>query len=321
MTVLVTGASGFIGRAFLHEAARRGLSSRAAVRRPPAAPLGADTHVIGEISGETDWSAALDGCDAVLHLAGRAHEARNARDAAAHGRVTREGTRALAAQAAAAGVARFVFISSIKVNGDGRATPYTEADPPSPEGAYARARWDAEQELATVAATHGMAVCVLRIPLVYGPGVRANFLSLLRAVDRGLPLPLAWAGNRRSLLYVRNLADLVMLCFTRREAVTGLHLVADAQPVSTAALVRAMADALGRPARLFPVPAAALTLAAMALGRGGDARRLLGSLTVDTAKIERELGWHPPHDLADGLAATAAWYRGNRADPTAPGAP
>lgn len=270
---------------------------------------------VGSIGPDTDWGAALSGVDTVVHLAARVHvtDETAADPMAAFRQVNVLGTERLARSAAAAGVRRLVFLSSVKVNGEGtRGRAYTEGDAPAPEDGYARSKWEAERGLARIADETGLEVVVLRPPLVYGPGVKANFLALMRAIDRGLPLPLGAIDNRRSLLFVGNLADAVVRCIGHPGAAGKTFLLRDGEDVSTPELIRRLARALERPARLFPFPPALLKLAAGLAGRREAADRLLGSLTVDDSRIRRELGWAPPHGLDQGLRITAAWYRSRR---------
>jgi UDP-glucose 4-epimerase len=219
---------------------------------------------------------------------------------AAFDRTNHRATARLAAQAAEAGVRRFLFLSSVKVHGDRSDRPLSAADVPAPTDAYGRSKLAAEQALARHSGR--MATVALRPPLVYGPGAKGNFLSLLRAVDRGLPLPLAAIDNRRSLIHVENLADAILAAL---DAPSGIYLPSDRDDVSTAMLVRRIAAALGRPARLFPVPPAILRGLAAAAGKSAAIERLAGTLTVDGALP----GWHPPCSMSEGLAATASWYR------------
>lgn len=318
MTVVVTGATGFIGRG-LREQAQHGPPLRLAVRAPISLP-GEDVRVVGPLealaAGESRaaWAAALRGADAVIHVAGRAHAfGADARDAAAFRRVNVDATVALAREAARAGVGRFVFLSTVKVNGE-RTTdaPYTERDAPHPEGLYAESKLEAERRLWAVAEEEGIACTVVRTPLVYGPGVRANFLSLLRAVDRGVPLPLGSIRNARSLVYVRNLAHALLHVATHPSAAGETFLVKDGPDLSTPELVRKLAAALGRSPRLVPVPPALLQTLAGAVGRADAARRLLGSLAVSDAHLRHRTAWAPPATADDGIAATAHWYRSER---------
>jgi nucleoside-diphosphate-sugar epimerase len=311
MRVLVTGADGFVGQTLLPALARAGHAVRAAVRAPRVGRLFPGIAV-GDIGPATDWSAALEDIEGVIHLAGRAHVMREATadPLAPYRRVNVEGTRRLAMAAAAAGVRRFVFVSSIKVNGERTGDrPFTAADRPCPEDAYGLSKWEAEQVLGESAVAGGMETVVLRPPLVYGPGVKGNFLSLLRLCDRGWPLPLGAVRNARSLVYVGNLADALVGTLGHPAASGRTFLVKDGEDVSVPELVRRIAAALGRPARLLPVPPAILRAGAAMAGRSGAAARLLGSLTVDDRPIREILAWQPPFSMLEGLRETAAWFR------------
>jgi nucleoside-diphosphate-sugar epimerase len=224
-----------------------------------------------------------------------------------------DGTRRLAEAAAAHGVRRFLFLSSVKVNGEATGeAPFTEADPPRPEDPYGITKWEGEQALWEVAARSRMEAVVLRAPLVYGAGVKGNFLRLMNVVARGVPLPLASVRNRRSLVYLGNLIDAIAICLAAPRAAGRTYLVSDGEDVSTPALVRALGGALGTPARLVPCPVALLRLAAVLVHRA-DIARLTGSLQVDTSRIRNELGWRAPCSLLAGLQETARWYLGRAA--------
>jgi nucleoside-diphosphate-sugar epimerase len=312
--VLVTGATGFVGRAACARLLREGCEVRAAVRGEAAGlPAGVQAVRVGDIDRDTAWAAALAGVDHVLHLAARVHQLRDdAADPLAEYRATTvEGTRRLAGEAARAGVQRLVFASSVKVNGE--ATPPGECfrgeDVPQPEDPYGLTKWEAEQALHDVAAGGDLQIAVVRPPLVYGPGVRANFLALVRAVDRRLPLPLAGIRNARSLIYVENLVDALLTCLRHPRAAGRTYLVSDGDPVATPVLLREVGTALARPARLFPVPGPVLRVAGALTGRSSAVSRLTDSLVVDDAPIRRELDWSPPFTLAQGLTATTDWYR------------
>jgi UDP-glucose 4-epimerase len=309
MKVLVTGATGFVGRALCGHLATHGHVVVPAVRS--AAGLAGEA-VVGEIDGATGWAVALSGCDAVVHLAARVHVMDDtAQNPLALYRATnRDGTLNLARQAVQAGVRRLVFVSSIKVNGEGRDTPYRETDPPAPGDAYAVSKWEAEQGLHAIARETGLEVVILRPPLVYGPGVGANFLRLMQTVERGWPLPLGAVRNRRSLLYLGNFVDAIRLCIEHPNAAGQTFLLDDGEPVSTPELIRRIAHALHRPARLLPVTVGVLELAGALLGRRAAVARLAGSLFVDGSAIRSRLGWVPPHTMQQGLAATVAdWWR------------
>lgn len=320
MKVLVTGASGFVGRAVcstLLHAEPAAYSIVPAVRVPRGLP---GECVVGEIDGKTDWQnwrEALQGVHGVVHLAARVHvmNDRAVDPLTAFCSINTEGTLNLARQCAAAGVRRFVFISSIKVNGEERAAAYTEADAPAPEDAYAISKWKAEQGLWQIAAQTGLEVVILRPPLVYGPGVGANFLALMRAVSRGMPLPLGAIDNRRSLIFAGNLADAIRCCLEHPAAAGKTFLVSDGETVSTPELVRRMAAALGRSARLLAVPVPVLRFMAALAGKSALVTRLAGSLAIDSSAIRRELGWTPCFTLDEGLRETAAWYANQKASP------
>jgi nucleoside-diphosphate-sugar epimerase len=271
---------------------------------------------VGSIDGFTDWTPALKGVDAIIHLAARVHVMRDtALDPLTEFlKANLHGTINLAIQAANAGIKRFVYVSSIKVNGEqtSEVRGFTEADPVDPQDPYAISKWQAEIALREIAAERGLEVVIVRTPLVYGPGVKGNFIRLLKAADKGIPLPLANAHNLRSLLYVGNMVDALLLCATQPAAAGQTYLLGDDEDVSTSALLRSLGEAMGRPARLFRFHPVLLKLAGRMAGKAGQVERLLGSLRVDSGKIRRELNWKPPYTLQQGLQATAAWYRNAR---------
>lgn len=314
MNILITGANGFVGRTLCADLVRRGYSVRGALRRAEGRSAlvdGVDPAVVGTINALTDWRAALEECMAVVHLAARVHVMRDdKRDPQADYRdVNTEGTLNLAHQAAQAGAKRFVFVSTIKVNGEGRDAAYRETEAPAPEDAYAISKWEAEQGLLRIAQETGLEVVILRPPLVYGPGVKANFRRLLDTVARGWPLPLGAIENQRSLLYLGNFVDAIRLCVEHPAAAGQTFLIDDGQPVSTPELVRAVARAMGRPARLLAVPTGALAFAGALLGKRAAVARLTGSLWVDSSLIRSRLGWTPPYSMAAGLAETVGAWR------------
>lgn len=314
MKILVTGANGLVGHALMSESLRRGMDARGTVRRLHAPLHGCEYRMVGDIDCRTDWEDALTGTSVVVHLAARAHLAKDpANDSLqAFRAVNTEGTLNLAGQAAAAGIRRFVFLSSVKVIGQGRDTPYTENDPPEPRDVYAVSKWEAEQGLRDIAADSGMELVVLRSPLIYGPAVVDNFLRLLRVVDRGWPLPLGCVRNRRSLIYVGNLVDAIVACLGHPAAANKTFLVSDRERISTPDLIRRLAVLLGRPARLLPVPTGLLRMAGLSLGKRRAVARFLGSLTVDAGRIQRELNWLPPFPMDIGLIDTVNWYLSTR---------
>ena len=303
MKALITGAAGFVGRALCDWLAASGDVVVPAVRSKSGLP---NEIVVGNLDASTDWGLALAGCAAVIHLAARVHVMRDtAADPLALCRATNtEATLNLARQAAQAGVKRFVFISTIKVNGEGRDAPYRETDAAAPEDAYAISKWEAEQGLWQIARETGLEVVVLRPPLVYGPGVKANFQRLLDTVARGWPLPLGAVRNRRSLLYLGNFVDAIRVCVEHPAAAGQTFLLDDGEPVSTPALIGAVARAMGRPARLLPVPVGMLEFSGALLGKRAAVQRLTGSLWLDSSLIRSRLGWTPPYSTATGLAAT-----------------
>lgn len=305
MKILVTGANGFVGRALCSHLHTFGHSVVPAVRRASGI---AGEVIVGDVEGASDWVPALSGCDAVVHLAARVHVMNDtARNPLGLYRTTNtEATLELARQAAQSGVKRFVFISTIKVNGEARNRPYLETDAPAPEDAYAISKWEAEQGLRQIGRETGLQVVILRPPLVYGPGVKANFLRLVQIIQRGWPLPLGAIHNRRSLLYLGNFVDAIQVCIEHPDAAGQTFLLDDGEPVSTPELIRALARAMGRPARLLAVPVGVLELAGALLGKRAAVARLTGSLYVDSSLIRSRLGWTPPFTMAAGLAATVA---------------
>lgn len=311
MSILITGASGFIGSALCAELQARQLAYFALYRKPcgklpKPAP---SARYIAELTPQADCRAQLQGVRTVVHLAARVHVMHDtASDPLAAFRVAnRDTTLHLARQAAEAGVSRFVFLSSIKVNGEATMAgkPYRFDAVPQPQDAYGISKWEAEQSLLEIAAQTGMEVVIIRPPLVYGPGVKANFLQLLRWVEKGIPLPLAGIDNARSMVYVGNLVDLIIRCCQHSAAAGQTFLVSDGEDVSSAQLVRAMALALNKSPRLFACPLAVLRVVAALAGRSAALERLSSSLQVDMQATCRQLQWQPPFSLAQGLAATA----------------
>lgn len=304
--ILVTGATGFVGQGLLARLSAEGRAFRSAVRR---AGIEGDSTVVGEIGPDTDWTAAVDGVDTVVHLAGRAHIFGADTDPLAQfRRVNAAGTARLASQAEQAGVRRFVLVSSVKAAADvGGWTPLTERDPPQPTTPYGVSKLEGERAL--LAAAGKMEAVILRPPLVYGPGVRANFYALLRLVDRGMPLPLASVRNLRSLIARENLADAIVTSLDAPGAAGGTFYVADGEAVSTPDLIRDLAIALGTRPRLVPFPSSLLRLGASVLGRAESADSLLGSLVVDDTAFRTATGWRPPVTAAEAFAGVAAWYK------------
>jgi nucleoside-diphosphate-sugar epimerase len=308
---LLTGTTGFIGRHIAQELMAHGarivMAVRAAPKNSGSAPPGLCWHQVGDINSKTDWQPALQGLQSVVHCAARAHVMReHAADAlAAYREVNLAGTLRLAQQAAASGVRRFVFLSSIGVNGNKSTEPFTEASDPHPHDAYALSKFEAEQALLYLAAKTGMEVVIIRPPLVYGPGATGNFGNLVRVVQRGWPLPLGAVHNQRSFVALENLVSLVLLCADRERsplAANRVFVVADGEDVSTSTLLRKVARAAGRPSRLLPVPASWLRAGASLFGKRAVADRLLGNLQVDATKARTLLGWRPVVTMDEQLA-------------------
>jgi UDP-glucose 4-epimerase len=312
MKALVTGANGFVGHAVWQRLnAMSGVQAVGSVRRAAAfTDTGASVVAVGDLSAQTDWSEALAGVEAVVHAAARVHVMADTavNPLTEFRRVNVQGTLNLARQAAAVGVRRFVFVSSIKVNGEATqlGSPFTADDEPAPLDPYGVSKMEAEQGLRQIAVETGMEVVIIRPPLVYGPGVKANFAALMRAVQRGWPLPLGAVHNQRSLVALDNLVDFIVTCITHPQAANQTFLVSDGQDLSTTELVRGMAQAAGVPARLLPVPVWALQAGASLLGKGDAVQRLCANLQVDISKARSLLGWVPPVSVEEGLRRAMA---------------
>ena len=303
MRLLITGASGFVGTALLDRLSDDARwDVRPCTRRPVDSRVGTIEWVTSpELADGADWRSVLSGVDAVVHLAARVHVMSRSDGPSDEEfrRVNVKGTLDLAEQAAGAGVRRFVFLSSVKVHGDAGALDAESVSAPS--DAYGRSKWAAELALGKLAHATGLEVVTIRPPLVYGSGVKANFLILATAVRRGIPLPLGGIRNRRSLVGVRNLVDLTITCMEHPAAASQSFLVSDGEDLSTPELVRRIAKAMGRPARLLNVPEAWLQVAGSLTGRRAAVERLVGSLHVDISKAQRLLGWQPPFTVDDEL--------------------
>lgn len=293
--ILVTGAAGFIGRALCRTLAARGHQVVAAVRNGASPVENTELHVLGEFAPDTDWAPALSGVEIVVHLAQHAHRKSGGFE---HEPAT---AAALAWAAAAAGARRIVYLSSIKAMGDatGPGHPFRAEEEPRPQDPYGRGKLATERALAAVP---GIELAVIRPPLVYGPGVGANFRALMRLVASGTPLPFAAIDNRRSLVFIDNLTDLIALAAFHPDAPGRALLARDGADVSTPALIRMLAAALGVSARLFPLP-----------GIGRVVPALAQSAQIDDAATRARLGWSPPVTTEEGLAATAASFRAARA--------
>lgn len=306
MMILLTGASGFVGKGVLKTAQQRSLKIRPVFRSIDLAKGHHEAVLVSGLDGSADWSIALKGIDVVIHAAARAHIMRKeALDPLAeYRRVNVEGTLNLAYQAAAAGVRRFIFISSIKVNGEASAQgrPFTPDDAPAPEDAYGLSKAEAEEELKQVAQVTGMAVTIIRPPLIYGPGVKGNLATLISWVLRGIPLPLGGVThNRRSLVGLDNLVDLILVCADHPKAANQTFLISDGEDMSTFELLRKISKALGRPARLIWVPAGLISFMAGLVGKQLISQRLLGTLQLDINKTCELLNWKPSVSVDEGL--------------------
>ncbi len=313
--ILITGADGFIGQALARRLADDNRRLVQVVRKldNPACP--GIFSPSGTIDAHTDWGDLLAGVKVVVHLAARTHALAEKKpdDLEAFREVNVAGTLNLARQAVKAGVKRFIYLSSIKVNGEQTGTrPFRAADPPAPVNAYGRSKFEAEQGLDDIARQKDLEVVIIRPPLVYGPGVKANFLRLLNLVRQNPPLPLGLVKNQRSMVYLENLVDLIAYCLSHPAAPGEIFLVSDGRDLSTPQLFEQLAVNLNQKARLLPVPVTLLRLAAKLLGRASDFDRLCGSLQVDISRTQRLLDWQPPFTPEEGLWQTARWLQGKK---------
>jgi nucleoside-diphosphate-sugar epimerase len=316
-SILLTGATGFVGGAILKRLLNEKTHSVSAVVRQESQLNVQDvpTLRIGSFDGDTAWTGDLTKFDVIIHSAARVHVMNDVESdpLAAFRKVNVAGTLNLARQAAAAGVRRFIFISSIKVNGEGTKPGafYTGDDAPAPADPYGISKMEAEQGLRQLSTETGIEVVIVRPVLVYGPGVKANFLSMMRWLDKGIPLPFGAIHNSRSLVALDNLVDLVVTCIDHPAAANQTFLVSDGEDLSTTQLLARMAKALHKPARLIPVPSWMLEGGAAMLGKRALSQRLCGSLQVDITKTRNLLGWRPPVSVDEALAATALNFRDN----------
>jgi nucleoside-diphosphate-sugar epimerase len=310
--VLVTGATGFVGSVLCDELAKSGHNVRAALRRARELPRSiSEAAIVGRIDGATEWDEALRDVDCVIHAAARAHILHDSpANASLYEETNAHGTRRLAEVAARSGVRRMILVSSIKVNGEDTGHGmFRASDVPAPRDAYGKSKWLAEQFLLEAALAGRFEVAIVRPPLVYGPGVRANFLRLLQWVDRGLPLPVGSVRNRRSIVSVWNLCSLLKEMVSNPAAAGRVWLVSDCEDLSTPALIRRIGSAMDRRPLLLPIPTGLLRFVGTLAGKRGEVDRLCGSLSLDVTPTRIDLNWSPPLSLDTGLARTVEWYK------------
>ncbi|MBF0557319.1 MAG: NAD-dependent epimerase/dehydratase family protein [Nitrospirae bacterium] len=313
MRVLVTGANGFVGRALCDALLKNGHYVRGAVRSKEKVfhAGGIDFCSVGDIGPDTEWRGAMEGIDIVVHLAGRAHITNKAEidgDKLLQ-EIDSIGAERLGHAAAKAGISRIVYLSTVKVCGDRTEDrPFTEIDLPRPADTYGFFKMKAEEALRHIGGKEGTEIVIVRPPLVYGPGVKANFLRLLDIISHGFPLPFALVDNSRSFIYLGNLVDAIVICVEHPSAAGNIFLVSDGRDVSTPQLIRMIAAAMGKRARLVPVPAALLSILGRLTGKRAEVERLTGSLRIDSSKIRKTLNWGPPFTMEEGVHETVKWY-------------
>lgn len=311
--VLVTGANGFIGRALCKRLVEDRWSVTAAIRQPETTEIDHRIRLVKVrgIDERTNWGRILEGIDIIVHLAARVHIlSEHAIDPLdAFRRVNVKGTVKLAQKASGAGVRRFIYLSSVKVNGEGNKKAYNEENAPQPEDPYGISKMEGEIEVEAACNASDMEWVAIRPPLVYGAGVKANFRALMNLVHKRIPLPLATVRNRRSFIYLGNLVDSIITCMTHHAAAGRTYLVSDDRDVSTPELIRLIAASLNTPSYLFPFPPSVLWFVGKLLGKADTMKRLIGSLSVDISKIKNELSWQPPFSMESGLMNTAKWYK------------
>ncbi len=311
--VLVTGANGFIGTVLCDQLVAEGFLIRGAYRSAKAgdcSPNNIEKVIVGEINANTDWQEALKGVNIVVHLAARVHvmHETDSDPLAAFEAVNTAGTLNLAEQAASSGVKRLIFLSTIKVNGEQTQQAYSASDQANPSDPYALSKWHAEQALRTIRDKSDMEIVVIRPPLVYGPQVKGNFLRLITLINKGWPIPLASVNNKRSMVSVDNLCDLVKTCLSHSKADDELFLVSDGQDLSTPELIRLISDSMKKSPKLLPFPVTWLDFFAGLIHKRQEVERLCGSLQVDIQKNREILGWQPPFSVAEGVRKTVVEF-------------
>ncbi len=313
--VLITGANGFVGQTVCQYLMDSEIPIRKALRQKPDHQESQDCHVIGDINAHTNWSQALNNIDSIVHLAARAHIMKDTSSdpLSTFRRVNVEGTVNLARQAARANVRRFIFTSSIKVNGEKtEGTGFTETDESAPEDPYGISKYEAEQELRQVAKETGLDVVILRPPLIYGPLVKANFYQLMNIIYNGWPLPLGKVNNQRSLLYVGAFASAIKTCLMHPNASGKTFLVSDEKSLSTSELIIKLGEFLNRPPRLLNIPLSWMKLGGKFLRKAAAIDKLTSSLVIDNTKIQQELNWASPYSIDSGMQKTAEWFLANK---------
>ncbi|MBU3588111.1 SDR family oxidoreductase [Polynucleobacter sp. 31A-FELB] len=311
-SLLITGANGFVGRALVEQSAAMGYQVTACTRKPAVFAESVHNFVVSDFSHQANVCDALKGVDVVIHLAARVHVMKDATEnpLVQYQAMNVDATLALAKQAVTLGIKRFIYMSSIKVNGESTAigVPFTPADYPAPSDPYGVSKMQAEEQLLALARLTGMEVVIIRPPLIYGPRVKANFASMMKWVRSGMPLPLGGIHNLRSMVFLGNLIDLILVSVSHPDAKNQVFLVSDDEDISVASLIRKLAAAMHVRTVLIPIPSALLKLAASLIGKRSIAQRLCDSLQVDISKTKSLLGWSPPFTLEQGLAFTVKWY-------------
>lgn len=313
MNILITGATGFIGTALTQQLTKQNFGITAAVRKPTNTLSSSIKQVqVGGLLPETDWSSALSGIDVVIHMAARVHimDDMSTDPLKEFRKVNTAATLNIAKQAANQGVRRFIYLSSIKVNGETSlpGKPFSVEDINIPTDPYGLSKYEAEQGLKKIAAKTGMEFVIIRPPLVYGPDVKANFRNMMDWLHKGIPLPLGAIHNQRSLVALENLVDLIQTCINRPAAANQTFLVSDDEDLSTTELLKRMAIALRKPARLVPIPASLIKISATLFGKDNIAQRLCGSLQMDISHTRKTLDWKPPVRVDSALQKTANAY-------------